>query len=417
MKQFYSLALFISLILVGCGDSSTVSSSDISSSETPLPTLVVSKLITATASKNNIIELYNPTQESIALMGITLDFYSNGSQEMTAQIPLEGTLNGESYFVLGSASNEIEGMLELMDYVHPTGILPFNGNDAFELVFDNRVIDAIGIKGFDIVYSSNKTLIRLGQRSDYLPSPTFNQFNFISYLPDQFQFINNDDHEIKTHEELYEGPRLEERYAAYPFVKEGTTNAGGGGYVQVANISIADGDTASFAPLGGFVGGSVRYYYINTPEVDGNYVQAEPWGYVASKYNKDYIMKNPSQSTFYVQSLLGESLKETNNRSLGLIWVNGQLSQFLIVREGLSEDVSILFTATDLAMSYKNVPYLFFLQYAEHIAKLNGWGTKGFPSNPLGEKSPDWNYSAGGGVGALATTNPIWQPKFPLPWN
>ena len=417
MKQYYSLALFISLILVGCGDSSTVSSSDSSSSETPLPTLVVSKLITATASKNNIIELYNPTQESIALMGITLDFYSNGSQEMTAQIPLEGTLNGESYFVLGSASNEIEGMLELMDYVHPTGILPFNGNDAFELVFDNRVIDAIGIKGFDIVYSSNKTLIRLGQRSDYLPSPTFNQFNFISYLPDQFQFINNDDHEIKTHEELYEGPRLEERYAAYPFVKEGTTNAGGGGYVQVANISIADGDTASFAPLGGFVGGSVRYYYINTPEVDGNYVQAEPWGYVASKYNKDYIMKNPSQSTFYVQSLLGESLKETNNRSLGLIWVNGQLSQFLIVREGLSEDVSILFTETDLAMSYKKVPYLFFLQYAEHIAKLNGWGTKGFPTNPLGEKSPDWNYSAGGGVGALATTNPIWQPKFSLPWN
>ena len=124
MKQYYSLALFISLILVGCGDSSTVSSSDSSSSETPLPTLVVSKLITATASKNNIIELYNPTQESIALMGITLDFYSNGSQEMTAQIPLEGTLNGESYFVLGSASNEIEGMLELMDYVHPTGILP-----------------------------------------------------------------------------------------------------------------------------------------------------------------------------------------------------------------------------------------------------------------------------------------------------
>jgi endonuclease YncB( thermonuclease family) len=417
MKKYFSLALFISVLLVSCSDSSTLSSSDSSSSEIPLPTLVISKVITATASRNNIIELYNPTSDTILLMGITLDFYSNGSQEITAQIPLEGTLNGESYFVLGSASNDIEGMLELMDYVHPSGILPYNGNDAFELVFDNRVIDAIGIKGFDIVFSGNKTLIRLGERSEYLPSSTYNQFNFISYLPDQFQYIKNDDHEIKTHEALYDGPRLEERYASYPFVKEGTTNAGGGGYVQVTNISIADGDTASFSPSGSFTGGSVRYYYINTPEVDGNYVRAEPWGYVASKYNKEFIMKNPSQSTFYIQSLLGESLKEVNNRSLGLVWVNGQLSQFLIVREGLSEDVSILYSAIDIAMSYKNVPYLFFLQYAEHFAKLNGWGTKGFPSNPEGEKSPDWNYSAAGGVGALATTDPIWQPKIPLPWN
>jgi len=113
---------------------------------------------------------------------------------------------------------------------------------------------------------------------------------------------------------------------------------------------------------------------------------------------------------------MGGGLKEVNNRALALVWVNQQLAQFLIVREGLSENVASDFTQIDLNLSYKNVPYLYFLQYAENMAKINAWGTKGFPVNPLGEKSPDWNYLANGGVGALATQSPIWSPKIPLPW-
>jgi hypothetical protein len=127
-------------------------------------------------------------------------------------------------------------------------------------------------------------------------------------------------------------------------------------------------------------------------------------------------MRNASQSVFYIQSIMGGGLKEVNNRALARVWVNQQLAQFLIVREGLSENVASDFTQIDLNLSYKNVPYLYFLQYAENMAKINGWGTKGFPSNPEGEKSPDWNYLANGGVGALATQSPIWSPKLPLPW-
>jgi hypothetical protein len=417
MKSLRYVSITLVALLVGCGELSS-SSVVSSSSELPLlPRLVISKLITATTSKNNLIELYNSSDETIDLHDITLDFYSNGSQEMTAQIALDGTLSPSAYFVLGSANTDIPAHLDLMDYVHPIGILPFNGNDAIRLAQGERVIDAMGIKGFDIDYSTNQTLIRLGEKEDYVPSETYQRFNFISYLPDQFQYIKNDLHEIKNYEQLYEGPQLEARYASYPFIQTGTTNIGGGGYVQTTSGFIADGDTASFAATGSFGGGSVRYYYLNTPEVNGSYVQAEPWGYVASKYNKEFIMKNALQSTFHVQSIMGGALKEVNNRSLGLIWVNGYLAQFLIVREGLSEDVSTTYSSVDLNHSYQGVPYLYFLQFAEHQAKLNGWGTKGFPSNPDGEKSPDWNYSAGGGVGALATENPVWQPHIPLPWN
>jgi hypothetical protein len=360
--------------------------------------------------------LYNPTNASIALSGVSLDFYNNGSNDITNQILLNGQIEALGYYVVGGSAHDSVDVKNKMDFQLETGSLPFNGDDAIRLTQGNRVIDAIGVIGFDIAYSTNQTLIRLGDKENHQASPTYNRFQFISYLPNLFEYLKNDLHEIKSHDQLYEGPRLESRYATYPFVQTGSTTIGGGGYVETTNVSIADGDTATFAPSGAFPGNSVRYYYINTPEVDGNYVRAEPWGYVASKYNKEFVMRNASQSVFYIQSIMGGGLKEVNNRALALVWVNQQLAQFLIVREGLSENVASDFTQIDLNFSFKNVPYLYFLQYAENMAKINGWGTKGFPSNPQGEKSPDWNYLANGGVGALATQSPIWSPKLPLPW-
>jgi micrococcal nuclease len=53
---------------------------------------------------------------------------------------------------------------------------------------------------------------------------------------------------------------------------------------------------------------------------------------------------------------------------------------------------------------------------AEANAIEQGWGTKGYPRNPDGERSPDWNYLAFNGLGALATTQPVWTPHFPIPW-
>src|SRR5690606_34153138 len=176
--------------------------------------------------------------------------------------------------------------------------------------------------------------------------------------------------------------------------------------------------TAAFAGKSqqGFPGGSMRYFYINTPEVNSTYVIAEPWGYVASKYNKQYLLNDASSKTIIIQSIPGYNLVEGNGRSLGLVWVNGSLSQHLIVREGLTEDVPITYQPYDVLLTYKKVPYLTFLRYAEKVAKDNGWGVKGYPANPNGEKSPDWNFDANGGTGALATTNPIWEPHLPLPW-
>ena len=68
------------------------------------------------------------------------------------------------------------------------------------------------------------------------------------------------------------------------------------------------------------------------------------------------------------------------------------------------------------SLTYKDVPYLTFLKFAEEYARSQGWAMHGYPGNPDGEKSPDWNYQANNGTGGLATTNPTWEPHNPLPW-
>lgn len=384
--------------------------------ETPTSPLVVSKLFTASSQRNNVIELYNPSIETIDLAEYSLRFYTNGSEDVTAEIALQGVVQPESYFAIGSSNNSASGVLTQLDFTYADGSLPYNGNDAIELTYKKTIIDLLGRKGMDVNFSGNVTLIRLGDKADYVPSSTFDAFNFINYLPDLFDYLKDDTYEIKTLDQLYAGPSLEDRYKTAPFVDPNNSSIGGGGAILTTNSFVADGDTANFAAIGQFGGGSVRYFYINTPEVQSNYVDAEPWGYVASKYNKNYILNNASSKEIYIQSMQGGSLREVNGRYLALVWVNGALSQFLTVSEGLSEDVAISFSATDLAMNYKEIPYLTFLQFAEHRAKLNGWGTKGYPSNPDGEKSPDWNYSANGGVGANSTNNPVWTPHLPMPW-
>lgn len=423
MKKFIILSTV--LLMASCVSSSEPSSSlnssstsiELPSSETViLPNLVFSKVITGTASRNNVIELYNASASVVDLSDIRLDFYSNGSLEVTASIPLQGIIATEDYYIIGSANQTIENLAISFDLVYQNGSLPFNGNDYMELVYQTYPIDAMGYLGSDLDYSKNVTMIRLGTLDQYQANPIYQDEQFIRYIPDYFQSLGNDNHQIKTFDQLYAGPQLEERYKNLPYVEPGSTTTGGGGAVITYNSSVADGDTAFFSGGNGFPGGSVRYYYINTPEVNGSYTNAEPWGYVASKYHKEFIMRNKQNSTFYVQSIPGGALKEVNGRNLGLIWVNGQLAQFLVVREGLSENVGLAYGASDLALTDRDVPYLTFLRFAEHQARLNGWGTKGYPNQETGEKSPDWNYQAQGGLGALATTNPVWFPHIELPW-
>jgi len=378
--------------------------------------LVFSKVYHASTQANNLVELYNPSDVDIDLTSYYLDVYTNGAKESTYQIQLTGTIPAHDYYLIAGQGYNV-GVIA--DFVY-SSTLPFNGNDPLVLRLNKTNIDVLGFLGNDIDYNKYATLIRLGNKENYTPYKTYDQFNYIVYTTDCFEYVKNDTHEIKTLENLYAGPRLEDKYLSLPFVSPTNSQAGGGGVITVTLTSIADGDTATFTGNG--YNNSTRYYYINTPEVSGGYVNAEPWGNVASKYNKSYLLADPGTKLLQVQSIPNKSLTDSTSskRGLCLVWVNGYLSQFLIVSEGLTENVPSSYETSDYLLTYKNVPYLTFLRFAEKRAINNGWCTKGYPSNPNGEKAPDWNYQAANGAGAYngQTWNTVvWYPHLPLPWE
>lgn len=374
--------------------------------------IVLSKIYETTSSSNNIIELYNPTSSTETLGNYYIGIYTNGSKNVEKKINLTGEIGPNSFYAI--ASSYISALAKgsnTIDCVVADDVLPFNGNDAIGLFKGNTLIDLCGWVGNSVDFNKDITFIRVGELSSFVPNKVYDEYTYIAYAVDCFAYLKNDSYEINTLEELYQGPHLEQKDFDRPFANA-TGSTGGGGAVKTTSLtSIADGDTASFVSPA--YGGSTRYYYINTPEVNGGTVSHEPWGYVASKFNKQYLLNNYSTKEVYVQSIKGYALTETYGRHLCLVWVNDNLSQFLIVREGLTEAVTNTYSTYDAQMTYKDVPYLTFLRFAERRAKLNGWGVWGYPNKADGEKSPDWNWDTNTSTG---NTNPTWTPHFAVPW-
>lgn len=368
-------------------------------------TVVISKMYGSSSLDNNIIELYNNSDEAVNLRAYKLDIYGNGSSTVTTSIKLKGKIKANSYFAI--SSKNIDKSLKKKINLRLKNNIPYNGDDAIALSYNGENIDVVGTIGIDVFFSRGLTLTRLGEKKNFTPSSKYDPFNFIQYVPGDFTYLKNDNYKIKSLEDLYAGPQLSFNFLNMPY-KNGNLGTGG---APVATLgSVADGDTATFIFSEKPSGGSHRYYYINTPEVFGTNTVDEPWGAVASKFNKEFILSNANDKEIRVQSVPGGTLTDTYARNLGLIWVNGKLSQFEIVSEGLSKVFSAAFTESDMLLNYEGVPYLTFLLFAEQRAKLEGWGVHGYPGNSAGEKSPDWNYEEN--KRADAEDYKDWKPRL-----
>src|SRR5690606_19787860 len=164
-------------------------------------------------------------EEEIDLAGYALNFYTNGAKEISQTIDLSGTIEANGYFAIGSNNNNVDGVEAKLDFQH-SGSLPFNGNDVIVLTKAGQQMDAFGTIGSDFDFSKNLTMIRLGEKDSYQPKKEFDLFSFIAYLPDMWQYLKNDDHEIQTFEQIYDGPRLEARYLDMPYVDPNNSNLG-----------------------------------------------------------------------------------------------------------------------------------------------------------------------------------------------
>lgn len=374
MKKILLLFTLVisTIILVACNGNN---------SEEGFKNIVISKYFEAHEMTDNVIELYNTSDEDVNLKGLSLDIYPNGDYMAEYKIPLEGVIKAKDYFVISTPDSN-ETIKAQSDF--QTKQLLYNGNDMIALVYKEEILDALGhyLSSFD--FGKDATLIRkpanMQQRSEY------SEGDFIIYQAEVYEYLKNENFPIKTDEQLLAGPKFNFDHLDLPFIDPDdiSKSIGGGGALEVRLVGISDGDTASFQRTDTNESIRVRYLYIDTPEVSGPHTTEQPWGTQASNFNKQYLLNNLKDKTIYLQTIKGQSTVDTFGRFLALVWVDGVLSNHVIARNGLSQ-VNPDFTEGGMNTAYMQVPYFAFLLAAEANALSKKLGVQG-------GVDPCWDY-------------------------
>ena len=327
-----------------------------------------------TTKSDKALELYNSGENTIDLSKYAIQIYTNGSKEVTEKITLTGTLSGKSFFLITNntlENSELKKSSNLM-----TEKLSYDGNDVIELVYEGQRVDIIGTVGLSVDFAKDVTLIK---KLEYLSGyDSYDPYHYIKYNVESYQYLKTFEG-ILTNQELIEGPKLTEEVMALPFIDPNNPNVGGGGLMKVESVlSVSDGDTATFVGVDG-KNYTMRYYYIDTPEVIGaGFNTGQPWAYQASRFNK-LLLKDAeeNQKEIYIQSIKGSATRDNYGRYLGLVWVDGRLSNYDIVRAGMS-NANIGNNAVDTKdMHYKDIPYSSFLENIDLRSIKNEFGVNG----------------------------------------
>ncbi|MGP4039437.1 5'-nucleotidase C-terminal domain-containing protein [Gracilibacillus sp. D59] len=171
---------------------------ELNAEETNADELFISEYIEG-SSYNKAIEIYNGTGSEVDLSNYTLALYSNGSVEISSSLELEGSLaDGDVFVIANSSANS--AILEVTD--ETSGVVNFNGDDAFALLKDGEVIDQLGEIGVRDSFGSDKTLVRNPETA--VPSTTYDPSQWLDKGKDNFAFIGNHKNNDGTEEDSEE---------------------------------------------------------------------------------------------------------------------------------------------------------------------------------------------------------------------
>ena len=363
---------------------STLSTTSCSENKTNSP-LIISEYLEGDGA-NKAIELYNISNKEIDLSDYSISIYISEGKE--TNISLEGIIKPKETFVLVNSSSS----QELLEKADQTASFLYVGKQPISLKRGSKTLDIVGYaNNTSIDYGADVVLVR--KTNYFIPRIEFDEYDWIRYLPNEFQYLGNIDNSV-TEEELLAGPKLTDDDLSKPYYKMGTNGyVGNGGVVDVKMYKGVDGDTTIFTYPNEFVtemntilpsnkqmhnnSTKVRYQGIDTPESYTGNIQE--FG-IPAKFFTTGVLEQATD--IKVQSVNGSELIETFGRLLGWVWADGTLVNFLVVKNGYSkcmfEDVE--------TMSYKGVTYtnyLYNIQLYAEKQKVGVWG----------EKDPYWDYT------------------------
>ena len=262
---------------------------------------------------NRALELYNPTDETVDLSEYVIRVYVDGTESQPWTWTLTGTLPSKETYVL---VHPLAGS-DLLSKADVLAELPFNGNDAVALTHKESgvEIDVLGTIGWGLFYLHDRTLVR--QAVVTQPNESFASGQWDIYAKDHFDPLGR--HPV-TYPISF---TFDEAYLELPFSEPG-------GMVRVYYSHVYDGDTAYFTP--GFLGDDrVRFIGVDTPELSGGTQTA----YDARNF---VISRLSGASVIYLQHDPRSGNRDTYERNLALIWVDGVLLNWEIVKRGYSQN-------------------------------------------------------------------------------
>ena len=302
--------------------------------------IFISEYFVGSFFKNSAIEIVNNTNKDIDCSKYHLDIFN--MDELSKNIELNTVLKANSSIILLNKTFDstllVNDNLNLIylddDYL--------TGDRYIELRNDkNKLLDCMGIKGYNLSYVSATSLIKLEKY--FSGHSNFSKTYFVEISKDNAKYLGNTLFPL-TYEELMYGPRLSSSYYSPSLSREDGSPTGG--YSEVNIISLGDGDTTvfSFDNDKDLQRETVRYLLINTPEIaHSSNEEDEFMGREAKIYNNN-ILTNAKH--ILVQTNKDYALRETYGRLLGYVWYtnieNPTLNDYRMLnyelKNGINED-------------------------------------------------------------------------------
>lgn len=322
----------------------------------------------------------------------TLNFYR--SRSLYESIDLSSYLSKDKNYVIIGNNSIKEELKSYCDLILSSDCIL--GNNYIEIVdSNNNVIDSVGNAQFDSTYISQGTLVK--NENNLFSTASFSQYDWykVSDTTQTLSYLGNLNTPI-TYKEFIDGPHLEEKYFNLKYT-DGKDALGGLMEVSVklneaGKFSYSDGDTTNFVPSeeysylandDGYI--RVRYFFINTPEIDHGGVFDDENIKDSDSYNKYgadaayYVIgKLKNAKHIMLQSALGSTLHDTYGRTLGLVWYtnveNPSPSDYnLLNYEVIKESYSKLQGGDELVnLTYKGVPLHYYAEITNELASKEG---------------------------------------------
>ena len=330
---------------------------------------------------NRAIEIFNASNTRVELDGYFLEFFNNGSFEVSNSLELQGTLLPRSTHVVTYTDDMVMPAL-FAKANQVSDQLTFNGNDVVRLRFDDIVLDQMGVMGIASDFAKNVTLVRKQHITQ--GSTQWDAKEWVPYRVDFVEALGNHPRQLNVSPIAdYNGPTINPEHYERDFL------GARGGIITVTLGRCADGDTAIFNFPQSVVSrwpnitsnyDRVRFLSVDTPEVDGPNTNQEPWGKPASIFTCDVLT---NASIIQLQSDPGSSQSETFGRTLAWVWADGKLVNYMTTERGLSDARTVPSFPTNIFSD--NITLYNWVELAGHHAMINQLGV-------YGELDPFWDY-------------------------